>query len=88
MTLEDFMQAKSSILEKRWINVQIPSVWQVAQWGLRHVGIRGSKLSQQDIVILSNLEVCSDIGHHKSLSRHTNCFTVCIKDYPDQGCLS
>ena len=57
--LQEFMNSKTSIYDKRWINIQIPTALQVAKWGLRQVGLGGvNRLAEGEFVVVANVEVC------------------------------
>jgi len=66
LPLKGYLESKTNIFEKRWINIHIPTPWQIARWGLHQVGIGGSRLSRGDLVILSNIEVCSRMEFRNS----------------------
>jgi len=60
MPMKDYLESKTNIFEKKWVNIHIPTPWQIARWGLQQVGFRGSSLSRGDLVILANVEVRSE----------------------------
>lgn len=57
--IQEYMNARTSIYGKRWVNLQIPTPWQVAKWGLRQVGLGGKdRLTEGEFVVMANVEVC------------------------------
>lgn len=63
--LKEFLESKTNIYNKSWIPT-LPSVWDIARWGLRQIGIVGSsndKLIEGDYVVMANVEVRSPFSH-------------------------
>jgi len=56
--LKEFLNAKTSIYKKSWINVPLPTPWQIAQWALRQIGLGSTnKAADGEYVIMANVEV-------------------------------
>jgi len=56
--VKEFLNAKTSIYHKRWINIPVPTPWQIAQWVLRQVGLGSTKnAADEEYVIMANVEV-------------------------------